>query len=102
MLYTFDAKAHRRGERDVYDMVQEDFGERSPIAREGWSVVSARIVLFAVPSKPGRTPRPRTVDLKANGHTNLREREDVDLYIADELFKRWGILEPNDDGADDE
>ena len=101
MLYTFDAKAHRDTDRDVYDVAKDDFGERSPFERGGWRVVSARIILFAVPSRPGRKPRPRTVDLKMNGHTNLREQEDADLYIADELLTCWGILEPSDgDKAD--
>jgi hypothetical protein len=100
MLYTLDAKALRDTEHDVYDMARADFRDRSPFGLGGWSVVSARIVLFAVPSKPGRKPRPRTIDLKMNGHTNLREQEDIDLYIADELLTRWGILEaPDDDDA---
>ncbi|MEM9030162.1 MAG: hypothetical protein AAGC70_17500 [Pseudomonadota bacterium] len=99
-LCTFDAKAHRDSDLDVYDVARGDFGERSPFERSGWCVVSARIVLFAVPSKPGRKPRARTVDLKANGHTNLREQEDTDLYIADELLVRWGILEPNNDDVE--
>lgn len=96
MLYTFDAKVHRNEDRDVYDVAKDDFGEGSPFERDGWRVVSARVVLFAVPSQSGRKPRPRTVELKMNGHTNLREQEDEDLYIADELLTRWGILAPSD------
>ena len=99
MLSTFDAKSHRDGPTDVYDLAKIDFGDRSPFEYPGWSVVSARIMLFAAPSKPGRKPRPRAVELKSNGHTNLREQDDTDLYIADELLRRWGILEANE--ADD-
>lgn len=102
MLYTFDAKSHRDSDPDVYDIAKTDLGDRTPFGRPGWSVVSARIVLFAVPSKPGRKSRPRTVDLKANGHTNLREQDDIDLYIADELLTRWGILEPHESDSNDD
>jgi hypothetical protein len=102
MLYTFDAKAERDSELDVYDCAKIDLGDRSPFEGPGWRVVSARLVLFAAPSKPGRRPRPRAVELKANGHTNLREQDDEDLYIADELLTRWGILEPNDGDGDDD
>ena len=94
MLYTFDAKSHRNGKEDVYDIASADLGDNSPFEQNGWRVVSARVVLLAAPTKPGRRPRPRSIDLKPNGHTNLREQDDTDLYIADELLTRWGILEP--------
>ncbi len=100
-LYTFDAKSHRENEQDVYDLAKSDFGDRSPFEQSGWQVVSARVVLRAVPSKPGRKPRFRSVDLKMNGHTNLREQEDADLYIADELLVRWGILERCDSSVEE-
>lgn len=102
MLYSFDAKAERDSELDVYDCAKIDLGDRSPFECQGWRVVSARLVLFAAPSKPGRKPRPRAVELKSNGHTNLREQNDEDLYIADELLRHWGILEPNDGDGDDD
>ena len=101
MLHTFDAKARRDSVKDVYDCAKIDYGDRSPFECPGWRVVSARIVLFAVPSKPGRSPRLRSVELKSNGHTNLREQDDTDLYVADDLLRRWGILEPNE-GDDEE
>jgi hypothetical protein len=102
MLYTFDAKVHRNSDQDVYDIAKVDFGRHFPYELDGWSVVSARIILFAAPSKPGRKPLCRTVDLKPNGHTNLREHEDVDIYIADQLLVRWGILEPRGRGGEDD
>ena len=68
MLSTFDAKSHRDSPTDVYDIAKIDFGDRSPFECPGWRVVSARIVLFAAPSKPGRKPRPRAIELKSNGH----------------------------------
>lgn len=102
MLYTFDAKVHRDNAEDVYDIAKVDFGGHTPFGLPGWSVVSARIILFAAPSKPGRKAIWRTVDLKSNGHTNLREQEDVDLYIADDLLVRWGILEARGRGVDDD
>lgn len=101
-LYTFDAKGQRELEQDVYDLAKVDFGERSPFEQSGWRVVSARMVLRALPSKPGRKPRFRSVDLKMNGHTNLREQEDADLYIADELLVGWGILERRDTSDEEE
>jgi hypothetical protein len=100
-LYTFDAKSHRHREIDVYHIAERDFGDRNPFERVGWTVVSARLVLRAVPAKPHLKPRLRTVDLKANGHTNLREQDDIDMYIADQLLVGWGILEPHVDDADD-
>ena len=102
VLHTFDAKSLRNSEKDVYDCAKIDFADRSPFECTGWTVVSARVVFFAVPSKPGREPRPRAVELKSNGYTNLREQDDTDLYIADELLTRWGILEPNDRDGDDD
>ena len=96
ILYKADAKSHRESTEDVYDFAKVDFADRSPFECLGWIVVSARVVFFAVPSKPGRKPRPRAVELKSNGYTNLREQDDQDLYIADGLLTRWGILEPND------
>jgi len=101
MFYTFDAKSRRDSVLDVYDCAKIDYGDRSPFECPGWRVVSARIVLFTVPSKPGRSPRLRSVELKSNGHTNLREQDDTDLYVADDLLRRWGILEPNE-GDDEE
>lgn len=98
-LYTIDAKRHRDSEADVYDCARTDFGDRSPFERYGWSVLSARIMLFLAPSKPGRKPPARAVELKSNGRTNLREQVDADLYVADELLRRWGILKADD--ADD-
>jgi hypothetical protein len=101
MFYTFDAKSRRDSVLDVYDCAKIDYGDCSPFECPGWRVVSARIVLFTVPSKPGRSPRLRSVELKSNGHTNLREQDDTDLYVADDLLRRWGILEPNE-GDDEE
>lgn len=95
-LYTIDAKRHRDSEADVYDCARTDFGDRSPFERYGWSVLSARIMLFLAPSKPGRKPPARAVELKSNGRTNLREQVDEDLYVADELLRRWGILEADE------
>lgn len=97
-LYTFEARSHREGAQDVYDLAKTDFGEQSPFEKAGWKVVSARVLLRMPPSKPGRSPRFRTVELKPNGQTNLREQEDADLYIADELLVEWGILERRDSG----
>jgi hypothetical protein len=102
VLYTFDAKPVGKNEMDVYYCAKIDFADRSPFECPGWTVVSARVVFSVVPSKPGRAPRPRAVELKSNGYTNLREQDDLDSYIADELLTLWGILEPNDQDAEDD
>lgn len=100
-LYTFDARKHRDTDLDVYDIARNDFGDQSPFEHDGWTVVGARVILFAPPSKPHLKPKIRVVELKPNGRTNLREQDDTDRYIADELFTGWGLLAPrrvqNDD-----
>lgn len=102
LLMTFDARGQRDGQASVYGVASHEFGDHSPFERDGWQVVSARIVLWAAPTSTGRHPRPRAVELKPNGHTNLLEQDDTDRFIADELLTRWGILEPrNSDGDDD-
>lgn len=101
-LYTFDAKDYRDSDVDVYEIARRDLGDRSPFEQTGWKVVSARMILYAVPSKPHLKPKMRTIDLKSNGHTNLREQDDTDLYIADQLLTSWGILEPHEADGDDD
>ena len=101
-LYTFDAKDCRDSDVDVYKVARCDLGDRSPFEHSGWKVVSARVILYAVPSKPHLKPKLRTVELKSNGHTNLREQDDTDLYIADQLLVSWGILEPHQTSDDDD
>jgi hypothetical protein len=101
-LYTFDARKHRETDLDVYDIARNDFGDQSPFKHYGWTVVGARVVLFAPPSKPHLKPRMRTVELKPNGRTNLREQDDTDRYIADELFMGWGLLAPHRVQHDDD
>lgn len=97
LLLTFDAKSQRASGLDVYDVAQRDLGERSPFVVDGWKVVSARLRFIGKPKAPGRKPPLRTVDLKSNGHTNLREQDDIDRHIADDCLSEWGILEPAED-----
>ncbi len=101
-LYTFDARKHRETDLDVYDIARKDFGNRSPFEQHGWTVVGARVILFAVPSKPHLKPKMRAVELKPNGRTNLREQDDTDRYIADELFTGWGLLARHEVQHDDD
>jgi hypothetical protein len=101
-LYTFDAKTHRETDMDVYDIAQRDLGDQSPFAQVGWIVVSARVIFFAAPAKPHLKRKMRAIELKANGHTNLREQDDADLHIADEHLTRWGLLAPHCDEQDDD
>ena len=95
-LLTFDAKLNRGSRKDVYDYAEADLGERSPFLNPGWKVLSARIALFMPPAGPGRVSRIRAINLKPNGYTNLREQDDEDRFISDELMKRWGILKLSD------
>jgi len=44
----------------------------------------------------------RAVELKPNGRTNLREQDDTDLDIADELFAGWGLIKPHRVQHDDD
>lgn len=101
-LYTFDAKDYRDNDVDVYEVARRDLGDRSPFEQTGWKVVSARVILYAVPSKPHLKPKLRSVELKSNGHTNLREQDDTDLYIADRLLVSWGILESHQTSGNDD
>ncbi|MFM9846429.1 MAG: hypothetical protein ACKVP3_04630 [Hyphomicrobiaceae bacterium] len=56
-LYTFEAKGHRDSNVDVYEVARCDLGDRSPFEQNGWKVVSARVILYAAPSKPLRWSR---------------------------------------------
>lgn len=100
LLLTFDAKSQRSSQIDVYEIAQRDFGDRSPFVVDGWNVVSARLMFIGAP-KSERKARLRAVDLKSNGHTNLREQDDLDRHIADDCLTKWGILEPVGDEGDD-
>jgi hypothetical protein len=101
LLLTLDAKSMRSRRLDVYDIAQRDFKERSPFNNEGWTVVSARLLFIGPQKTDGRKARLRAVDLKSNGHTNLREQDDIDRHIADDCLTKWGILEPGGDESDD-
>ena len=93
LLLTFECKALRRTEADVYELAAQRLGDRSPFFQDGWSVESARIRLEISPDKVGVGPKVRTVELKPDGRTNLREHEDRDRFIANTLLVKWGILE---------
>lgn len=99
-LFTLERKSREPGADDVYAAAEREFGGRSPFVNEGWTVESARICLTMVPTKVGHGPKIRAVELKPDGRTNLREHEDNDRFIANELLVRWGILEPAADGDD--
>ena len=94
LLLTFECKALRRTEADVYQLADRQFGDRSPFDQDGWKVESARIRLEISAEKVGVGPKVRTVELKPDGRTNLREHEDRDRFIANTLLVKWGILEP--------
>jgi hypothetical protein len=99
-LCTFERKSRDRKEEDVYDWAAREFGEKSPFKREGYSVEGARIRLDMEPEKVGHGPKVRVAELKPNGRTNLREHEDNDRFIANELLVKWGILEPESHDED--
>ena len=90
---TFECR-HEDGRlvRDVYESAELWFGHHSPFRTTGWTVVAARLRLLLRPSKLGRAPRTRTVELKKNGRTNLKEHTDEDEEIARALVERWGLM----------
>jgi hypothetical protein len=94
-LCTFERKSRVRVVEDVYDLAEREFGDASPFSKQGWRVQSARIRLGMRPEKVGLGAKVRTVELKPNGRTNLREQEDKDRFIANFLLVKWGILEPH-------
>ena len=100
LLITLECKSHRRAKVDVYDLADQRFGDRSPFRQLGWKVESARIRLEIMPDRVAGGPKVRTVELKPDGRTNLREHDDRDRFIANTLLVLWGILEPprNDEG----
>ena len=99
LLLTFECKTMKRTEADVYELAARRLGDRSPFCQGGWKVESARIRLELSPDKVGIGSRVRTVELKPDGRTNLREHEDRDRFIANTLLVKWGILEaPRHDG----
>lgn len=99
LLLTFECKSLQRTEADVYELSARRLGDRSPFIHGGWKVESVRIRLELSPEKVGVGPKVRTVELKPDGRTNLREHEDRDRFLANTLLVNWGILEaPRHDG----
>ena len=98
-LCTFECKTRGRLDHDVYDLAEKEFRERSPFLHGDWTVEAARIRLEMTPEKIGRAPKLRSIELKPNGRTNLREHEDKDRFIANDLLVRWGIFDGSDEDA---
>lgn len=99
-LWSLESKSRERIQEDVYDVLEQEFGDRSHFKKEGWSVESARIRLGLAPVQVGQSSKVRSVELKSDGRTNLREHVDRDRFIANALLVRWGILEPETDDED--
>jgi hypothetical protein len=97
-ICTFARKSRDASSEDVYDFAEREFGAASPFAKAGWTVESARLRLTLAPNKVGQARRVRTIHLRLDGRTNLREHEDTNRLIADELLVRWGLLEADRDG----
>ena len=98
-LCTFECKTRGRLDHDVYDLAEKEFGAQSPFLHGNWMVEAGRIRLEMTPVRVGRAPKIRGIELKPNGRTNLREHEDKDRFIANELLVRWGIFEEPDEDA---
>ncbi len=100
LLLTFECKSLKRVELDVYELAARRLRDQSPFIQGRWKVESVRIRLEFSSDKVGLGPKVRTVELKPDGRTNLREHEDRDCFIANQLLVKWGILDPPRDDVD--
>jgi hypothetical protein len=79
------------GTADFHSKAERALGAQGPLARDAWSVVSAKVRIAFQPEGPKVRSKSVTFELKTPDRTNLRDQLERHRTIADTLLARWGL-----------
>lgn len=66
------------------------------IFRGPFNIVEALISLYFSPAAPGKRGKVLNIELKQSGVSNLRDLDEEDARLAEQLLRAWRVSEPTD------
>jgi hypothetical protein len=94
------ARFERRGNAEnIYQYLERQFGDASPLNASGWHIVSATLrIVLAAPD--GGRRKTLTITLKSPNTTTLQNKTEEDRQFVLRLLDRWKLFAPLEDDID--
>ena len=94
------ARYERRGvDETIYQFLQRQFGNASPLKGFGWSITGATLRIY-MNAHEGKRARTLTVTLRTPNTTTIPNTTDKDRQFVMQLLERWKLVAPPPTGFD--
>ncbi|PYC47772.1 hypothetical protein DI396_06605 [Litorivita pollutaquae] len=86
------ARFERRGDDEtIYQFLERQFGERSPIHAAGWTIIGTTLRIALAP-QVGKRAKTLTVTLRTPNTTTIPNKTEAERQFVINLLERWKLL----------
>ena len=84
---------HRGDDETIYQMLERQFGGRSPIHAAGWTLFGATLRIMQAP-QDGKRAKTLTVTLRTPNTTTIPNKTEAERQFVVALLERWKLIAP--------
>lgn len=94
------ARLERRGDDEtIYQFLERQFGDRSPLRESGWQLYGSTIRIILSP-RDGKRRKTLTVTLRSPNTTTIPNKTEQERQFVMELLERWELVAPPPEAVD--
>lgn len=85
---------HRGDDETIYQFLERQFGDQSPIQAAGWIIIGATIRIMQAPAE-GKRAKTLTVTLRSPNTTTIPNKTEAERQFVMALLERWKLITPS-------